>query len=118
MNDINIFCNFIQVQTDQYECSKCGNIVIIQDDLDEPPLFPCSSLFLNADPNKIREFMGRKNSDNLSSIELINNRYDICSSCEFFKNNSCSKCGCNLTKDRNYLNKIAHEKEHCPLNKW
>jgi hypothetical protein len=50
--------------------------------------------------------------------EQIHKRYSICNSCEFFKNNTCTKCGCSLLRERVYMNKLAWADQACPVGKW
>lgn len=50
--------------------------------------------------------------------EQIQERYNICVSCEFFKNNICTKCGCNLVREKIYMNKLAWADQSCPVGKW
>jgi hypothetical protein len=46
--------------------------------------------------------------------EQINQRFSICTNCEFFHSSSkrCIKCGCNL------LLKTAWKSQSCPIGKW
>jgi hypothetical protein len=109
----NIFCNFIKIDN-IYECSKCGNRISFTD-YDDPPMFPCRSPLLKNSsevPSNIHSMIPS------SSLELIEKRYSSCLSCEFLQNNTCTKCGCNITRDRNYMNKLANESETCPIAKW
>lgn len=48
----------------------------------------------------------------------INYRYNICKSCEHFQNNTCKLCGCNLVRERIYMNKLAWADQSCPIKKW
>lgn len=48
----------------------------------------------------------------------IQERYDICKTCEFFKNNICTKCGCSLVREKIYMNKLAWADQSCPVGKW
>ena len=48
----------------------------------------------------------------LASADKAYKRLEICSTCEFFKENRCSKCGCFMDK------KIHLELSQCPVNKW
>lgn len=50
--------------------------------------------------------------------EEIDARMEICKSCEFFKNNTCMKCGCALSRERNYMNKLLWADQSCPIKKW
>lgn len=112
-NMSDIFCNFVQINN-VYECSKCGTKISFSDS-DDPPLFPCRSP-LKKDtkntPSAIQSIIPN------SSLDQIEKRYSVCLSCEFLQNNSCTKCGCNITRDRNYMNKLANESESCPIAKW
>ena len=120
-DDSSFFCHFVKINN-HYECSKCGNKVSILDNMeDDPPFWPCSSPLKseNVSAQQIRNFMSNTLSDNgLEDLSIIEQRYAICKSCEFFQNNSCNKCGCDITKDRNYLNKLASKNESCPISKW
>lgn len=55
-----------------------------------------------------------------SSQQQIDHRYNICQNCDMFdKNNSqCLVCGCNLSRKKIFLNKLAWADQECPLNKW
>lgn len=117
----NIFCKFIETDHNTYECSKCGNVIQTDKDGIEPYMIPCRSpLVSNNIPKSISSFA--KSIPNLAqdvcSETEIEQRYNICSGCDYFKHNSCEKCGCNIVKDRNYLNKIAVKKEQCPIGLW
>jgi hypothetical protein len=48
----------------------------------------------------------------------IAERYNICKSCEFFSDNTCTKCGCNLVREQVYMNKLAWADQSCPIGKW
>lgn len=115
-----IFCSFAKIAPNTYQCMKCENIVTADDNIDEPPLVPCiSPVSRNYNPTNVHQFM----SEHIESAELcseseIDNRHKICESCEFFKDNSCTQCGCLLSKDRIYLNKLAMKSQSCPINKW
>jgi hypothetical protein len=50
--------------------------------------------------------------------EQIHHRYNICTQCEFFQNNICTKCGCNLVREKIYMNKLAWADQSCPIGKW
>lgn len=55
-----------------------------------------------------------------SSQQTINDRYNICLSCDKLDkiNNQCLVCGCNINNKRIFLNKLAWADQKCPLNKW
>jgi len=52
------------------------------------------------------------------SQEQIDERMEICKGCEFYQNNTCLKCGCALSRERNYMNKLLWADQSCPVNKW
>ena len=54
----------------------------------------------------------------MATDEEILRRHDICQACEFFKNNSCSKCGCPVYRDKKFVSKLAWAGESCPVGKW
>lgn len=60
-----------------------------------------------------------ENIDNgLCSKEQIDERLEICSNCEHYRDNSCLLCGCVVVREHNFNNKLAHKTASCPINKW
>jgi len=55
-----------------------------------------------------------------SSQKEIDYRFDICGRCESFdkQNSQCMQCGCNLSRKKVFLNKLAWKDQQCPLGKW
>jgi hypothetical protein len=53
-----------------------------------------------------------------SSDEEIVRRYNICLGCEFLKNNSCTKCGCPINRDKRFISKLSWADQECPIGKW
>jgi uncharacterized paraquat-inducible protein A len=47
-------------------------------------------------------------------------RYDICVQCENFNKDKsiCNICGCNLSRRKEFMNKLAWADSECPINKW
>lgn len=54
----------------------------------------------------------------MSSNEEILRRHDICVGCEFFADSSCTKCGCPVKRDRQFISKLAWADQSCPVGKW
>lgn len=50
--------------------------------------------------------------------EQIEERMNICQSCPFYENNTCLKCGCSLSRDQVYMNKLNWADQSCPIGKW
>lgn len=55
-----------------------------------------------------------------SSISTINYRFAICNNCEYYDNvnKQCLQCGCNISNEQIFLNKLAWNDQKCPLDKW
>lgn len=112
----NIFCNFVQVDN-RFECSRCGTIVSFSDG-DEPPLFPCRNPLLGESHEIAQNISEIVDKDDLCEPTEIERRHKICLGCEFLQNNTCTQCGCNIVRDRAYINKLAHKTESCPIGQW
>lgn len=52
------------------------------------------------------------------SQEQIDERLAICNGCEFYQNDTCLKCGCALSREKNYKNKLLWADQKCPVDKW
>jgi hypothetical protein len=52
------------------------------------------------------------------SQEQIYERLAICNSFEFYENNTCLKCGCALSREKNFMNKLYWPDKSCPIGKW
>lgn len=55
-----------------------------------------------------------------SSQDLIDKRLEICYDCDSISpdKNQCLECGCYISKNKKFLNKLAWLDQKCPLNKW
>lgn len=55
-----------------------------------------------------------------STQQQINDRYNICISCDKFDNqkSQCLICGCNINNKMIFLNKLAWKDQECPIGKW
>lgn len=116
-----MFCDFISAGGYEYICSKCG--LRISSEYDYPPIFPCSYTgFKSSDKDlakKIKNFSSNtSNNSDLAEDAVVENRFRICETCEFFNSGSCSQCGCPIMRTQTYLNKLSWNSEKCPLNKW
>lgn len=45
-------------------------------------------------------------------------RHDICTTCEFFRDNACQKCGCPIVRAKQYVSKLSWADSECPVGKW
>lgn len=55
-----------------------------------------------------------------SDQKLIDDRFAICSSCDLYDklHSQCLVCGCNINRQRIFMNKLAWKDQKCPENKW
>jgi glycosyltransferase involved in cell wall biosynthesis len=54
----------------------------------------------------------------LAEQSVIDQRMETCKTCPQFDGKSCNLCGCSTTREKVYLNKLAHESSECPIKKW
>lgn len=54
----------------------------------------------------------------MASDEEIARRFAICQTCEFLKDNACTKCGCPVVRERKFISKLSWANESCPIGKW
>lgn len=50
--------------------------------------------------------------------DKIQERLNVCMTCEHFTGSRCSVCGCGTTGNSSLLNKLAYPTEECPEGKW
>lgn len=124
-----ITCDFIRVSDNIIQCIRCGNSLEILDDIDQFPIFPCFSFLSDPFKSNEQDMQKIKNhaselapealdrSDMCSDAQILE-RYRICGSCEFFDNNTCTKCGCLLARDSIFMSKLSWRNEECPEKKW
>lgn len=119
-------CDF-QPDGDGFKCTKCGFPVkkqatkkICRLELKEPTLMQKVANFI---PQALtHEMSGKKEC----SKEQIQERLSICHQCEIFKpkpngiGGVCthSTCGCAISDEIQYFNKLAWADQECPLKKW
>ena len=126
-----MFCEFIEIENNCFKCIKCDTIIEITDDFPEPPHLLCRSHMVLVNEtedspsiaSKAKHFMSSlyghvKNGLEMCPETIIEERYSICQSCEFFKDSTCQKCGCPLVRDRIFVSKLAWASEKCPIGKW
>jgi uncharacterized paraquat-inducible protein A len=55
-----------------------------------------------------------------TSQQEIEHRWQICISCDQFDqiNTQCGICGCNLSRKKEFMNKLAWADQECPIGKW
>ncbi len=123
-----IICEFVSTGYNTAKCVRCHNTIQMLDGIDSFPIFPCRSVMselFDKDNIKIDTIKSQITQDNTShdgltqcSDEEISLRYSVCKGCEYFDNNTCKECGCVLSRDREFLNKLVWKDQSCPKNKW
>lgn len=55
-----------------------------------------------------------------SSYKDIYSRFGICYTCPSIspQKDQCLECGCYISTQKKFLNKLAWKDQKCPLNKW
>lgn len=124
------FCEFETIDGFIYECKNCGNRIAVYDDYSDPPVFLCKNSLKRQDAATELEFVQKIKNFGKSVVnhalkgfptcteEQIVRRHNICMSCEYMKDNTCSKCGCPLIRNKVYVSKLAWADESCPIGKW
>lgn len=121
-----MFCNFLQTDQGLYRCQRCGITLLSEDGM--MPIFICNNLSptSHAEPSfiqKIKNFASSSvehisNGMKLADDSTIMDRYNICKTCEFFKDETCTKCGCPLFSYKKYISKLSWADQECPVGKW
>jgi hypothetical protein len=148
MNIYDFTCDFIRIGHNEYKCSSCNITIAYNGadkpimicpykmNLNNPEQYGIKVSSVVTEDKKIdlpteppslmqKVFNFTKAATNHAiagspkcTDEQIHERYNICKSCEFFKNNVCSKCGCSLLREKVYMNKLAWADQSCPVGKW
>ena len=126
----NVFCEFVTNDNIHFECINCGVKVTANEPQESAPFILCSKpLTREKDENittfaqKIKNFAKAatqhiKEGMPMCTEEQIIKRHDICLRCEFFKDDTCSKCGCPLIRSKQFVSKLAWADQECPAGKW
>lgn len=77
-----------------------------------PPLSERVSNFFKSAASHVAAGMPRATDEQISA------RYAICQTCEFLLNGACSKCGCPVVRERQFISKLSWAGEKCPVGKW
>jgi hypothetical protein len=86
------------------------------------PMFPCKSIYLKNDKSTedyIDQILVRfSENPTLADKDTIKHRLSVCEGCEFFQDDTCTKCGCAMIRNKNFVGKILKTDASCPENKW
>jgi hypothetical protein len=53
-----------------------------------------------------------------ASSEEVSRRFAICQTCEFYDGKACTKCGCPVVREKQYISKLSWADQSCPVGKW
>lgn len=123
-------CEFITQDNIHFECKNCGLKVTATEPQQDPPIFVCQRPIRrheNQDEpsfaQKIQNF-AKSTAKHIAAgmpmctEEQIIERHNICLQCEYFKDDTCSKCGCPLIRNKQFVSKLAWADQECPVGKW
>ena len=125
----NFLCEFVTNDNVTFQCKNCGLKVQIADDQTDPPVFPCKRPLLRKAGEEVTFAQKLKNFAKATAEHVINGmpmcteeqiiaRHNICLTCEFFKDDTCGKCGCPLIRNKQFVSKLAWADQECPVGKW
>jgi len=125
----NIFCSFITQDGYNFECINCGLKISSETKQETMPVFICRKPLHRAPGDEVTFVTKLKNFAKATAEHISNGlpmcteeeiiqRHNICLGCEFFKDDTCSKCGCPLVRTKQFVSKLAWADQECPVGKW
>lgn len=109
-------CKFRQITENLYECETCGF------------RYKNGNVHRNCGPSTAKRIVNFSKAIVHHSIEgaprcmqeEIDERMLICRDCPLFNGKICThnSCGCNVSNENKFLNKLAWKDQKCPLSKW
>lgn len=123
-----ILCDFITEDGYSFQCKNCGVRVRSEEYQMTKPVFICRQPLKRTEDDlsfvtKLKNF-AKATANHISNglpmctEDEIIHRHNICLSCEFFKDDTCSKCGCPLIRTKQFVSKLAWADQECPVGKW
>ena len=116
------YCSFKTDNWIDFECINCGMKIKATEVQTSMPIFPCKEIYIRANKTSdeyIDQILERFNNHvDLADRNTISDRLSICEKCEFFKEDTCTKCGCAMIRNQNFVGKILKKDSICPENKW
>lgn len=124
-----IFCQFKTEDNLNFECINCGLKIRSESEQATMPVFVCRKPMQRKEGEdvsfvqKLKNFAKAtadhvKNGMPMCTEEQIIERHNICLKCEYFKDDTCSKCGCPLIRTKQFVSKLAWADQECPVGKW
>lgn len=125
-----MLCDLVTYDGYDFKCKNCGIILSFEEYQNIPPVYVCTMSIEKQNSDSFPSFIKRIKNFALATIthiatgakmcddKSIEKRYEICQSCSNFSNNSCKLCGCYLTRNKQFISKLAWKDQKCPINKW
>lgn len=77
-----------------------------------------SSKNLSKEPEQTVDEQAQSQKSELCSKQEIDQRMEICNTCEYYQEDACILCGCRIVREKNHQNKLANKNAVCPAGKW
>jgi hypothetical protein len=125
----NFLCEFKTQDWINFECIKCGMKIRAEQPQNNMPILICNKP-LHRSENEAPSFAKKLQNFAKSTVqhvtagmpmcteEEIIQRHNVCLGCEFFKDDTCIKCGCPLIRTKQFVSKLAWADQECPVGKW
>lgn len=122
-------CEFKTQDWINFECINCGMKIRAEQTQSNMPVFICNKPLHRPD-NDAPSFAKKLKNFAKSTVqhvaagmpmcteEEIMQRHNICLGCEFFKDDTCTRCGCPLIRTKQFVSKLAWADQECPVGKW
>ena len=124
-----LFCEFLTTDHKTFECKNCGMKITAETEQTEAPKFICNRPLKRVEGQEVSFAQKLKNFAKATAEHVANGlpmcteeeiiqRHNICLGCEFFKDDTCSKCGCPLVRTKQFVSKLSWADQECPVGKW
>jgi len=100
--------------------SELAESIGIHDHGDSPPnkeLISASQKLPEEPAESVGEQIQTQKTE-LCSKQEIDQRMEICKTCEYYQEDACILCGCRIVREKNHQNKLANKNAACPAGKW
>lgn len=120
------YCDFRHTLKGRMKCRRCGYIVpqhiaeraqgnIVREcrgPIRFPDVLSRLASFGKAVWRRVRRWGDNRTEAEVAAI------FAICEECPHLTDRGCAKCGCRVSRESKWLNKLRWRSEHCPIGKW
>jgi hypothetical protein len=121
-----MLCNFKQINEKLWKCENCG--YEFRKNVKRACSVPQNTHPQNVGPSFLQKAINFSSAvvhDVATGMqrcteEEMDERIEICKTCPFYnhEDSSCNKCGCPLSREKIYRNKLYWKSSGCPIGKW